>query len=225
MAKRLQYRRLLLLVLLLIAAFAGLGYRLVDLQVLRHDQLSLIAQQNTQRELFFEPRRGDILDRKGNLLATSMSVKLVCADPTLVGNRRAEVAHTLAPLLQMSENDLIQRLTPKVSKNEDGEMVTNQFVRLKPKVTVETWDQIQKIMAAISFGQDEKKLSRSDRESLKALRLKAIFAQDYPVRTYPNQTLAAHVVGFASTEEHKLDEHIINQINGKDGIELILDSK
>jgi cell division protein FtsI/penicillin-binding protein 2 len=225
MVKRLQYRRLLLLLLLLIAAFAGLGYRLVDLQVLRHDQLSLIAQQNTQRELFFEPRRGDILDRKGNLLATSMSVKLVCADPTLVGNRRAEVAHALAPLLQMNENDLIQRLTPKVSKNDEGDMVTNQFVRLKNKVSVETWEQIQKTMAGISFGQDEKKLSRTDREFLKALRLKAIFAQDFPVRTYPNQTLAAHVLGFATTEERKLDEHIINEIDGKDGIELILDSK
>src|SRR5215831_13675486 len=80
-------------------------------------------------------------------------------------------------------------------------------------------------MAGISFGQDEKKLSRTDREFLKALRLKAIFAQDYPVRTYPNQALAAHVLGFATTEERKLDEHLINEIDGKDGIELILDSK
>src|SRR5215467_2958706 len=102
MAKRLQYRRLVLLLLLLIAAFAGLGYRLVDLQVLRHDELSVIAQQNTQRELFFEPRRGDILDCKGNLLATSMSVKLVCADPTLMGNYQADVARVIAPILQMS---------------------------------------------------------------------------------------------------------------------------
>src|SRR5215510_9942549 len=159
MAKRLQYRRLLLLVLLLIAAFAGLGYRLVDLQVLRHDQLSLIAQQNTQRELFFEPRRGDILDCKGNLLASSMSVKLVCADPTLIGNRRAEVARALSPLLQMSEGDLNQRLTPKVWKNDDGEWVTNQFVRLRARVPIEAWDRIQKTMATMSFGQDEKKLS------------------------------------------------------------------
>jgi cell division protein FtsI/penicillin-binding protein 2 len=225
MAKRLQYRRLLLLVLLLIAAFAGLGYRLVDLQVLRHDQLSLIAAQNTQREFFFEPRRGDILDCKGNLLATSMSVKLVCADPALIGNRRAEVVHALAPLLQMSESDLNQRLTPRISKNEKGETITNQFVRVKAKIPVDTWEQIQKTMAAMSFGQDEKILSRADREFLKALRQKSIFAQDYPVRTYPNQALAAHVLGFATTDEHKLDEHLINQITGKDGIELVLDSK
>ena len=52
MAKRLQYRRLLLLAVLLGAAFAGLGYRLVDLQVLRHDELRAKAAQNTEREIF-----------------------------------------------------------------------------------------------------------------------------------------------------------------------------
>ena len=64
MIRRIQYRRLLSLGLVLGAAFAGLGYRLVDLQVLRHEDLSARAQQNTQHEFLFEPRRGDILDRK-----------------------------------------------------------------------------------------------------------------------------------------------------------------
>ena len=82
-----------MLALLLAAAFGGLGYRLVDLQVLRHDELSAKAQQNTQHELLLVPRRGDILDAKGNLLATSVFVKTVCADPVLMGNRKAEIAH------------------------------------------------------------------------------------------------------------------------------------
>ena len=97
MAKQLQYRRLVLLALLLGVAFAGLGYRLVDLQVLRHDELSAKAQHNTQQEFLLEPRRGDILDVNGNLLATSVFVKTVCADPALIGNHQAEVARALAP--------------------------------------------------------------------------------------------------------------------------------
>ena len=123
MAKRLQYRRVLMLALLLAAAFAGLGYRLVDLQVVRHDALSAEAQKRRQRELLLEPRRGDILDVKGNLLATSVFVKTVCADPTLIGNRYGEVAHAIAPLLQMSENELLQRLVPRLRQNEKGETV------------------------------------------------------------------------------------------------------
>src|SRR5438477_12246560 len=130
MAKRLQYRRLLLLALLLGAAFAGLGYRLVDLQVFRHEELSAIAQQNTQHEFLLEPRRGDILDARGNLLATSVFVKTVCADPALIGNRQSEVARALAPLLQESESKLLSRLLPRLRQNEQGQTVTNHYVRL-----------------------------------------------------------------------------------------------
>ena len=68
---------MLLLLLLFGLSFAGLGYRLVDLQVLHHDELAALAQQNTQREFWRAPRRGNILDAHGNLLATSVFVKTV----------------------------------------------------------------------------------------------------------------------------------------------------
>src|SRR5437879_6123599 len=118
MVKKLQYRRLLMLALLLGIAFAGLGYRLVDLQVLRHEDLGTEARKNTERSYQIEPRRGDILDTKGNLLATSIFVKTVCADPVMIGNRQAEVAHALAPLLQVNETELAQRLVPRSRQNE-----------------------------------------------------------------------------------------------------------
>ena len=88
MAKQLQYRRVVLLTLVLGVAFVGLVYRLVDLQVLRFEELSAKARENTRREFVLEPRRGDILDIKGNLLATSVFVKTVCADPALIGIAR-----------------------------------------------------------------------------------------------------------------------------------------
>src|SRR5579862_9301757 len=104
MPKRLQYKRLLMLALVLVAGFVGLGYRLVDLQVLRHDELRVKAMENTQHDMLLEPRRGDILDCKGNLLATSVFVKTLCADPSVIGRYAPEVAHALAPLLQKSES-------------------------------------------------------------------------------------------------------------------------
>src|ERR1700739_1251649 len=103
MINRLQLKRAVLLLIVLSAAFAGLGYRLVDLQVLRHDQLAQLEQDNTQREYWQAPRRGDILDTHGNLLATSVPVKTICADPSLIGDQQAAIAHALAPLLQMPE--------------------------------------------------------------------------------------------------------------------------
>src|SRR5262245_55737111 len=98
------------LLLLLGAAFAGLGYRLVDLQVVQHDALKAQAQNNTQRRYLVEPRRGDILDARGHPLAMSVPVKRVCADPGLIGTHPAEVARVLAPLIQWDEAKLAQAL-------------------------------------------------------------------------------------------------------------------
>ena len=225
MAKRLQYRRLLGLALLLLAGFGGLGYRLVDLQVLRHDELAALAQENTQREFLLEPRRGDILDTAGNLLATSVYVKTVCADPSLLGNYQPQIAHVLAPLLQMNEAELYQLLLPRTRINDKGETVTNQFVRLKGHVSDETWQTIDAAMSHLSFGLDEKKLSRSRRLFFYALRHSAIFARADQMRVYPNQTLAAHVLGFAQSEEREVNGMPLSQIVGRDGIELTLNSK
>jgi cell division protein FtsI/penicillin-binding protein 2 len=75
-----QYRRLALMALLLLIAFAGLGYRLVDLQVLRHEDLSREATFTRERTIIHASRRGDILDARGDVLATTLFVKTVFAD-------------------------------------------------------------------------------------------------------------------------------------------------
>jgi cell division protein FtsI/penicillin-binding protein 2 len=226
MTKRLQIRRMLALTLIVCAAFAGLGYRLVHLQVFRHDELAKLAQDNTQREFRQAPRRGDILDVHGNLLATSVPVKTVCADPLLISNQQAVVARVLAPLLQMSESELYPKLFVRVAKNEKGETVTNNlhYVRLQRNVTEETWQKIQLAMSRISFGADEKKLSRKDREFLRNLRQYAVFAEPDQMRIYPNGPLAAQVLGYSGVQEFKLDGRPVSQISGRDGIELTLNS-
>ena len=223
MTKRVQLSRVLLLLGLLGLAFAGLGYRLVDLQVLRHDELAAKAQQNTQREYWQAPRRGNILDVHGNLLATSLFVKTVCADPVLVGSQQAVVAHALAPLLQMTEGDLCQRLLPRLTKNQKGETVTNRYVVLQRKVADETWQKIQATMTNLSFGVDEKGLSRADRAFFRDLRTSAIFTEpvDDQLRVYPGGPLAAHVIGFTATENNS---NHVSQTVGRDGVELILNS-
>ncbi len=227
MPKRLQYRRLLVLTLLLSGVFAGLGYRLIDLQVLRHDELSAQAQQNTQREFLLEPRRGDILDAKGNLLATSAFVKTVCADPALIGNHQTEVARALAPWLQVSEGELLQRLMPRVRQNAKGGTSTNHYVVLKRKVAVETWPKIQAALTNLSFGLDEKKLSKAEQAFYRDLRRKAIFVEplDDQLRVYPNQTLAAHVLGYVGMEDRAVKGSVIPDTAGKDGIEQSFNSE
>jgi cell division protein FtsI/penicillin-binding protein 2 len=221
MTKQVQLKRVLLLLALLGVAFAGLGYRLVQLQVLRHDELAAKAQLNTHREFWQPPRRGNILDARGNLLATSIFVKTVCADPVLIGTRQAAVAHVLAPLLQLDETDLYQRLLPRLTKNQKGETVTNRYVVLQRKVSDETWQKIQMTMTNFAAGVDEKQLSRAGRASLRDLRQNAIFTDpvDDQLRVYPGGALAAHVLGFTGTDA---GTNRVAQTAGRDGMELVL---
>ncbi|MSU58085.1 MAG: penicillin-binding protein 2 [Pedosphaera sp.] len=228
MAKRLQYRRLLCLVLLLGTAFAGLGYRLVDLQVLRHVELRAMAQLNTQREILLEPRRGDILDARGNQLATSVFVKTVAADPVLLGDCQAKVARVIAPLLELNEGELYNRLLPRTRVNDKGQTVTNRYVVLKRKVAVETWEKITEAMGRLTFTTNEVKLSpKSFGQFCRDLRAKAVFTD--PIndqkRVYPNTNLAAHVLGFVGMDERDVNGTKILETTGKDGIESTLNSK
>src|SRR5580693_4525393 len=136
-----QFKRALALLALLALAFVGLGFRLVDLQVWRHDELVKLAEKKSEQTTWQPAKRGDILDVNGNLLATSISVKTVCADPTMIGGQQVVVARALAPLLQMSEAELQKRLIPHIVKNSQGESVTNglHYVRLQKNVPDETW--------------------------------------------------------------------------------------
>ncbi len=226
MINKLQIRRACLLLGFLGAAFAGLGYRLVDLQVLRHDELSKLAEDNTQREYWQAPRRGDILDVNGNILATSVAVKTICADPSLLDGQQSVVAHALAPLLQLNEADLVQKLSPRIGRDDKGQMVTNvvHYVRLARQVPDETWQRIQQTMTNLNFGLDEKTLSANDRAFYRNLRQSAIFTEPDQMRIYPNGALAGQVLGFSGQEEARIDGHLVSQIVGRDGIEMSLNS-
>ncbi len=228
MNNKLQTRRALLLLIFIGAAFAGLGFRLMDLQVLRHDELSKLADDNTHRDYRQIPRRGDILDINGNVLATSVEVETVCADPTLIGNQQAAVAHVLAPWLQLDENALAQKLLPRavVSKDDQGQLATNisHYVRLARNVPPETWLHIRAAMTNLMFGVDEKKLPRADRAFFSSLRTSAVFAESDQKRYYPNGLLAGQVIGFSGVEDVKVDGRNISKIVGRDGIEFTMNT-
>ena len=224
-----------MLATLLAAAFVCLGYRLTDLQVLRHDELRAKAEGNTYHEFPIQARRGDILDAKGNLLATSIFVKTVCADPSLIANQpdRLAIARAVAPLLETDNTALSQRLLPRLFRDEKGETVTNRYVVLKQQVPAETWQKIQAAMNNLSFNTGEKKPTLKERAYYNSLR-KAVFTSplDDQLRVYPNQTLAAHVLGYTKSTDENMrlnesggDEMHFRELVGVDGIEARFDAE
>jgi cell division protein FtsI/penicillin-binding protein 2 len=144
--KIIQRGRLIILAAALAAAFVGLCVRLVDLQVLRCEELREKARRQHQVAVLKQPQRGDIRDIKGNLLATSIPVKTVCVDPALLTNFQAEVSRVLAPFLSASEAELlrsVRRLTHVVTNETGIKTVTNHCLVLQRNVAVETWTNLQ----------------------------------------------------------------------------------
>ena len=198
----------------------------MDLQVLRHDELAAKAQQNTQREFWQAPRRGDILDAHGNLLATSIPVKTVCADPSLIGNQQAVVAHALAPLLQMNEGELVSdacsRAWPKMQK---GETVTTTCTTSgsNKNVSDETWQKIQTGDEPNFPSAWMKRNCRRPTASFSAICAEARFS---PTRWTTDAGLSERLAGGAGArvsgvEDAKMAATMISQIVGRDGIELV----
>lgn len=227
MGKQLQLQRFKLLVVMLCGAFALLALRLVDLQVMRHDELRVRAQQNTVRRIQIQPRRGDILDVHGNLLASSSMVKSVCANPSLIGNRQAEVARAIAPLLGLNEGALYQKLLQTNRVNEKGETVPRLYVALTNRVAPETWEKVRQTMAKLPIPDlDSRKLTVAEKSFLQGLRLRAIAVEpaDDQVRKYPNGALAAHVLGFVG-RNGDTNSVEFGQMIGADGIERTFNEK
>ncbi len=212
---------------LLCAGFAGLGYRLIDLQVWQHQELSAIAEERRQLNLLRAPRRGEILDIKSNLLATSTFVKTVCADPVLIGNQQATVARALAPLLQVDQEELFRRLFPRTYRTETGQVVTNRYVVLKRKVPPQLWQQIYRTMTNLPSGRDEKTFTKAERTFWRNLRYKAIFTDpiDDQLRIYPHCALLAHVLGYVGMQQREFGSNRFVSTYGLDGIELTLDKE
>jgi cell division protein FtsI/penicillin-binding protein 2 len=210
-----HYTKLYVMAALLSVALGALGYRLVDLQLVRHAEFQALAQQNTVRTIQRQPIRGPILDIHGTPLAFSQPAKVICADPTLLGNQNQRVAQVLAPLLQIDEASLAERLIPR-PRVENGKTNNSKYVVLQRKVPLETWERIRQSMANLSFGVDLSKLKARDRLFYQNVRTKAIFTEDDQIRVYPGQRLAAHVLGYVANDEEQ---------TGLSGIECSFNSK
>lgn len=207
-------------------AFGLLALRLVDLQVVRHEELRVLAQENTVVKRRIPARRGNILDVHGNLLASSTMVKNICADPVLIGDKQAEVARAIAPILELPEAEVYQRLLPGTFVRA-GKTNAIRYSRIKKEVPVETWQKVQQAMTNLVFaGVDEKKLSRDQRAFYMFLRKKAIATEreDDQVRNYPNAALAAHVIGFVG-RNGDTNSADYDQMIGVDGIERVFNEK
>lgn len=118
--------RALIMIGALASIFMALAFRLFDLHVLQHKELNALAQANREQVVHRQGRRGAILDANGNLLANSLSVRIVTADATITAPQASVIAEKLAPLLKIDVESLTQKLSSQ-----------SRYVRLNPRVKLD----------------------------------------------------------------------------------------
>jgi len=168
-------RKRTLVVSFILAAWAGVvALRLVQLQVFGHARAKAAVLRQNQDKMTIEPRRGNILDRNGEILACSLPAVSVFIRPVEKETPTAERAklRTLQGLLGLSEKEVSSILT-----------------RLRNKA---------------SFTYVKTKVAEEDAARVMALKLPGVDFEPATRRHYPLRSLAAHVLGGLSlTEENK----------------------
>jgi cell division protein FtsI/penicillin-binding protein 2 len=97
-----------LLWFLLIWVFAIFG-RLVWLQIIHHDELQKMAQQQQQRTVEIQAVRGTIFDRTGQPLAKTLPAESICVNPVKIPDVGV-AADLLSRLLEMDRKKLYEKI-------------------------------------------------------------------------------------------------------------------
>jgi cell division protein FtsI/penicillin-binding protein 2 len=108
-AERSNYRIYTILAVMLAAGLVLVG-QLVRWQVIEHPRFVALAEAEHQNELVIPPRRGEIRDRNGHLLAADVIEYDLSASPKIMSDPYA-TADRLYRLLDMSRDELMKILT------------------------------------------------------------------------------------------------------------------
>lgn len=102
-------RRLMLLLAGLLCWVAAIFGRLIQLQVVRHDEFSKLAQQQQQKQVDIPAMRGSIFDRSGHLLAKSLPAESICVNPQRIPDAGV-AADLLSGLLGLNRAKLYDQI-------------------------------------------------------------------------------------------------------------------
>jgi cell division protein FtsI (penicillin-binding protein 3) len=187
-------RRVQILARIAFAWAAVILLRLVHLQVVDHPEYARLALLQHQKRVEVQAPRGALLDRAGRRLAMSLPVESVCVNPLRIPDVEL-AADLLSGILNVDRTDLVEKLKRKKA----GEQPRG-FLRVKRKVT------------------------REEAQKLRSLNLGWVEFRRESKRVYPNDFLAAHLIGGVDHEENGnggLELAFNKDLVGKDGLRLV----
>ena len=175
------FTRYMLIVAVFIVWIFAIGVRLVHLQVNQHEWLSEQALEQRRNIKRTKQLRGTIYDRTERALAMSVQTKSLFADPTEIEDVET-TAKAVAKVLKVKPSEI---LTPLKEAKESGK----RFVWLARKLDEDAAKKINETLK-------DENLKKYDEPRFVGLHWK-----EEQKRSYPYQTLAAHVIGFSNAED------------------------
>jgi len=218
MPNKFHHIRCLIVLVLLVTAFVGLGVRLFSIQVGQHEFFLRQALAMHEHTLTIYPSRGRILDRHHKTLAMSEPTKILCLDPEVI----ADPARTKNP------DALVARLVEITGKPTE-ELARLAYLNGRREVWVqrelpdETIEQLEALRGNRAFFED---VVGTESNPARSYQYPGIILKDRVRRTYPNGALAAHVLGFVRHEtsnDEEIEPAVRDDKYPAAGIELVAD--
>src|SRR5271156_5512703 len=152
---------------------AIIALRLGWLQVVRHSDFVHRAAMQQQRTFEVAPRRGVMYDRNLRELAVTVQADSVFAVPSELGENRASAAEILAEIVHADPQDNF------TSKQQ----------------------MLARFNASRGFAWVARRINPEMAQRVRELNLKGVYFQKEFKRFYPNNDLAAHVLGYVGTDD------------------------
>ena len=160
-------------------AFCVLVVRLFYLHVWEQQELLEHVENNRKMVQVVEARRGNVVDNRGNLLATTHTRIDLGVDPQSVREEDNQKLPALAALIGQPLAKIKKTINTKTRKGS---------ARAKE-------------VSLIKWGFLAKGLDEDTYESVRELGIKGVYGNRKYSRTYPSGQLAAHVLGYVNHEE------------------------
>ena len=163
--------------LVMIGVLIILVFRYAYLQIVQGDALAQRMRDQSGYEFRIQSLRGAILDRSGKELAVSSMTKSLFVDPNHVYDTHTpeEIASDIAPLIGLTEQDILDDIARG-----------GGFVWVKRRLEHTEYEAVRAVIREKGY---------SD----------CLGFQNEAKRYYPNDALAANVIGFVGTDDEGLD--------------------
>ena len=155
---------------------AAIGFRLFWLQVIRHSDFTTLAMRQQQHGFEVSPRRGVLYDRNLRELAMTVQVDSIFAVPSEIAENRDVDASMLAKLVH---TDALDHFT------------TQQAI-------------LGRMNSSRAFAWVARRVDAETSKRVMELNLKGIYTTKEFKRFYPNEDLAAQVLGYVGSEDKGL---------------------